>query len=54
MATFVVLRQPLTILVTDFTNPKNLSNNLLILILFIPYATDGGGVSARGVCVEHI
>ena len=31
MATFVVLRHFVTILVTDFTNPDNLTNDLLIL-----------------------
>ena len=35
MATFVVLRHPVTILVTIFTNPKNLTNDLLILKLLI-------------------
>ena len=30
-ATFVILRHPGTILVTDFTNPDNLTNDLLIL-----------------------
>ena len=30
MATFVVLRQPFTILVTDFTKSKILTNDLLI------------------------
>ena len=31
MATFVILRHLVTILVTDFTNPDNLTNDLLIL-----------------------
>ena len=31
MATFVVLRHYVTTLVTDFTNPNNLNNDLLIL-----------------------
>ena len=31
VATFVVLRHPVTIWVTDFTNPYNLTNDLLIL-----------------------
>ena len=31
MATFVALRHPVTILVTDVINPDNLTNNLLIL-----------------------
>ena len=31
MATFVVLKHPITVLVTDFTNPDNLTNDLLIL-----------------------
>ena len=34
MATFVVRRHPVTILVTDFTNPENLTNVLLILNIF--------------------
>ena len=39
MATFVTLRHLVNILVTDFTNPSNLTNDLLIfnsLILFKP------------------
>ena len=28
---FVILRHPVTILVTDFTNPNNFTNDLLIL-----------------------
>ena len=31
MATFFILKHPVTILVTDFTNPNNLTNDLLIL-----------------------
>ena len=31
MATFVILRHPFTILVTDLTNPNNLANAILIL-----------------------
>ena len=31
MTTFVVLRHPVTILVADFTNPNNLTNDLIIL-----------------------
>ena len=31
MATFVVLKHPVTTLVTDITNPDNLMNDLLIL-----------------------
>ena len=31
MATFAILRQPVTILVTDYTNPNNLTNDSLIL-----------------------
>ena len=31
MATFVIPIHPITILVTDFTNPDNLTNDLLIL-----------------------
>ena len=31
MATFVILRHPVTSLVTDFTNPENWTNDLLIL-----------------------
>ena len=31
MATFVILRHYVTILVTNFTNPDNLTNDLLIL-----------------------
>ena len=34
MATFVILRLPVTILVKDFTNPDNFTNNLLILNFF--------------------
>ena len=30
MATFVILRHPVTILITDFTNPNSLTNDLLI------------------------
>ena len=30
MATFVILRHPVTILVTDFNNPDNSANDLLI------------------------
>ena len=30
MANFVILRRPVTILVRDFTNPDNLTNDLLI------------------------
>ena len=33
MATFIVLRQPVFILVTVFTNPANLTNDLFILII---------------------
>ena len=39
MATFAILRHPVTILVTDFTNLDNLTNGLLIfnsLIIFDP------------------
>ena len=35
MATFVILRHPITILVTDFTYPNNLTNYFLILISLI-------------------
>ena len=35
MATFLVLRHPVPILVTDSTNPDNLTDDLLILIVFI-------------------
>ena len=31
METFVILRHPVTILFTDFTNPDNLTNDFLIL-----------------------
>ena len=31
MTTFVILRHPVTTLVTDFTNPGNLTNDLLNL-----------------------
>ena len=31
MATFFILKHPVTILVTDFTNPNNLTNDLVIL-----------------------
>ena len=31
ITTFVVLRQPVNILVSDLTNPDNLTNDLLIL-----------------------
>ena len=31
MATFVVLRHPVTILVTNLTNPNNLTNDPLLL-----------------------
>ena len=31
MATFAILRHPVTILVTDFTNLDNLTNGLLIV-----------------------
>ena len=34
MATFVALRHPVITLVTDFTCPDNLTNDLLILKLF--------------------
>ena len=30
MATFAALRHPVTIIVTDFTNPENLTNDLFI------------------------
>ena len=33
MASFVVLRHPVTILVTDLTNPDNLINDFLIFSL---------------------
>ena len=33
MATFVFLRHLLTVWFTDFTNPSNLTNDLLILVL---------------------
>ena len=33
MATFVALRHPVTILVTDFTNMDNLTNDLHILFV---------------------
>ena len=32
MATFIILRHPVTILVTAFTNPDSLTNDLSILI----------------------
>ena len=35
MATFVDLRHPVNILITDFTNPDNLTNDLLILNFLI-------------------
>ena len=35
MATFIALRHPVTILVIVFTNPENLTNDLLILKLLI-------------------
>ena len=35
MATFVGLRYPVIISVTDFTNPDNLTNDLLILIFLL-------------------
>ena len=35
MATFVVLRHPVTILVTDLTNPDNLTNDLVLLKVLI-------------------
>ena len=31
MATFVILKHPVAILATDFTNSNNLTNDLLIL-----------------------
>ena len=34
MATFIVLRHPVTILVTELSNPDNLTNDLIILKLF--------------------
>ena len=34
MVTFIMHRHPVTILVTDFTNPNNLTNDPLILKLF--------------------
>ena len=34
MANFIVLTHPVTILVTFFTKPDNLTNDLLILKLF--------------------
>ena len=35
MATFIVLRNPVTILVTVLTNPDNLTNDIFILKLFV-------------------
>ena len=35
MATFVIIRYPVTIMITDFNNPENLTNDLLILNIFI-------------------
>ena len=35
MVTFVILRHPVTILVTAFTNPDNLTNDLHILNSFL-------------------
>ena len=32
MATFVILKHPVTILITDLTNPDNLTNDPLILM----------------------
>ena len=40
MTTFVVLRHPVTSLVTIFTNPDNLTSDLLILKLFIINKSD--------------
>ena len=34
IATFVILKHPVTTLVTDFTNPENLNNDLRILKYF--------------------
>ena len=35
MATFVALRYPVIILVTDFTDPNNFTNDILIINFFI-------------------
>ena len=40
MATFVILRHPVTILVADSTHPDNLTNALFILKLLIAKKTD--------------
>ena len=43
MATFVVIRYPVTIMITDFNNPENLTNGLLIhnfLIIFPTLLTE--------------
>ena len=39
MATYIVLRHPVTILVTVFTKPDNLINDLLILKLLTLFPT---------------
>ena len=45
MATFIVLRHPVTILVTAFTNPNNLNKDIFIVKLLI----FGWGVIAKWI-----
>ena len=56
MATFVVLRNPVNILVTDFTNPENLTNDLLILNSLIINKSNTGFSLPLTACAlkEHL